>query len=211
MALTRVQRAHYIMEAHELAGTLLARLAELESGSTNWQNAVDAADKELDQGTPDVDSLATTLRSQVAIQTSFFDLLEAFLAAWARLSLLCFPNKGASTTAEFRLARGEALRLALAVPTDSPLADRDLRNAWMHFDERLDEATVSGSIGDRHRFVRSAEIGPHLDTTLRLLELDTLVVHYRTQTETAGVFDLRNVRSELERLYADSADPMKFD
>ena len=35
--------------------------------------------------------------------------------------------------------RGEKLRAAFEVDENSPLYNRDLRNAWEHFDERLDE------------------------------------------------------------------------
>lgn len=43
--------------------------------------------------------------------------------------------------------RGARLREALAVADDSPLADRDLRNALEHFDERLDLYITDNQVG----------------------------------------------------------------
>lgn len=166
LALTPLQRAPYMMEVHELAGTLLRRLTELEAVSEIWKQMDDSVDEQLAQPqTLAVDSLVVVTRAKVAEQTKFFDLLEAFLAAWARLSLLLFPNKGDTATLTQRNERAEALQQVLDVPATSPLADRELRNAWMHFDERLDEAIVLKTYENRHRFVRSALASRYIGTT----------------------------------------------
>ncbi|AKJ94575.1 hypothetical protein TVD_03955 [Thioalkalivibrio versutus] len=49
------------------------------------------------------------------------------------------PRREPSELKELRKRRGEALRSAFDLSDDSPLANRDLRNAWEHFDERLDQ------------------------------------------------------------------------
>lgn len=61
--------------------------------------------------------------------------LEAVLAAFARVSLFLFPEKSAKPRTR---DRGEALRTRLGITEAHPLARRDLRNHWMHLDERLD-------------------------------------------------------------------------
>jgi hypothetical protein len=44
---------------------------------------------------------------------------------------------------EMRRMRGEKLRDIFKVTDDSPLCNRDLRNAWEHFDEKLDTYLIS--------------------------------------------------------------------
>lgn len=48
---------------------------------------------------------------------------------------------------EMRKKRGETLRIFFAVMDDSPLHNRDLRNAWEHFDEKLDTYLISNLAG----------------------------------------------------------------
>lgn len=60
----------------------------------------------------------------------------------AALSRFFWPAAGGKREpASFRTMRelrGQRLRTAFGVEDDSPLANRSLRNAWEHFDERLD-------------------------------------------------------------------------
>lgn len=48
---------------------------------------------------------------------------------------------------ELKLARGKKLREIYGVTNDSPLANRELRNAWEHFDEKLDTYVLSNDAG----------------------------------------------------------------
>jgi hypothetical protein len=48
---------------------------------------------------------------------------------------------------ELKLARGKKLRDMYKVNEDSPLANRELRNAWEHFDEKLDSYVLSNDAG----------------------------------------------------------------
>jgi hypothetical protein len=101
-----------------------------------------------------------------------------------------------------------ALQAILKVDDQHPLADRELRNSWMHFDERLDAAIVGKTYGDRHRFVQSSKASEFVGKTLRLMEIDTLMVRYRKQDGTQGSADLRATRGELERLWHASENPL---
>jgi hypothetical protein len=209
MTLTPLQRAPYVREVHDLASTLLQRLTELEVVSAAWKQQDRSADQQLDDESQlDVDQFAVTLRAIGDGQTSFFILLESFLAAWARLSLLFFPIMGEASTEKHRSERAEALCKVLGIGGTSTLADRELRNAWMHFDERLDSAIVQNTFGDRHRFVRSNQAGPLIEKTLRLMEVDTLLVRYKKKDGTSGAFDVRSTRNELERLFEASSNPL---
>jgi len=48
---------------------------------------------------------------------------------------------------EMRRKRGEKLRGIFGITDDSPLCNRDLRNAWEHFDEKLDTYLISSDAG----------------------------------------------------------------
>jgi hypothetical protein len=133
--------------------------------------------------------------------------MEAFLAAWARLSLLFLPTQTAGKEGE---NRGDVLQLILDVDVStSPLADRVLRNAWMHFDERLDQAVRAGTWGSRHRFVRSSEGQKAATLAVRVIEMDTLRVHYRDEKGNFHSTDLRALRSHLLSIEANRSSALQ--
>jgi hypothetical protein len=205
MPLSWKERAHYVLEIQELAGSLLRRLGEIEGVSRRWAQHVDCAEAQLaNEATIDVQEFQRTMRAQVVVQTEFFDLVEAFFAGWARLSLLLFPAvKGPGAT--FRTDRGQTLRQALSIADDSVFSDREFRDAWMHFDERLDAAVQKGTLGNRQCFVQSAQAKARIPTTLRLMEVDTSVVWYRSRDGESKSHDLKSTRTALEQLHARAA------
>ena len=71
----------------------------------------------------------------------FWFSAEALLIAVANLSKLFWPSRKSSSSTE----RGRELREMLDVPDDSPLQNRDLRNHFEHFDERLDTLFKDGN------------------------------------------------------------------
>jgi hypothetical protein len=195
MDLTWRQLAPFLMEVREVAGTLLFHLESLEIASRNWTRAKAAAEAVPPDG--DQEQLAKALTLQRDEQTRLFDFLEAFLASWARLSLLLFPLAGNDEMSEFRKARGQGLRKMMGVGNESVFADRELRDSWMHFDERLDRAVLTGKFGNRHSFVRSDRVRDYIDNTLRLVEVDRLVVHFRNREGEARMIDVLAARDEL--------------
>jgi len=58
-----------------------------------------------------------------------------------------WPTKGKGAAARKTQARGALLRRQCEIKDDSPLADRRLRNAIEHFDERLDAYLANGIVG----------------------------------------------------------------
>ena len=118
------------------------------------------------------------------------------------MSLLLFPDGGNDAHAGYRSERGEALREALKIGTDTPLADRNLRNAWMHFDERLDGAILNGTFGDRHRFMLSNQASSYIGKSVILMELDTLIVHYRGRDGEHCTADLKTLTVAIDDLQA---------
>ena len=69
----------------------------------------------------------------------------------AALSRFFWPSeikkKKAERINELIKLRGEKLRTAFHITEESPLSNRNLRNAWEHFDERLDEYLLENDVG----------------------------------------------------------------
>lgn len=76
--------------------------------------------------------------------------LQGLLIAAGNVSKLLWPSR------ERIPCRGELLRQILGVPDDSPLASRDFRDHFEHFDERLEDWILTST---RHGLV-DANIGP---------------------------------------------------
>ena len=139
--LDQVSLSAYSKEAFELIDSLLWRLDELERASGRWKSATKRADRVTrDHRKPIGAAFYRAGRASIDAQGRAFSSIEAFLAAWARLSLLFFPTTDKSTRGKQRANRGEVLRKVWLVhPKTSPLSDRNLRNAWMHFREKWRE------------------------------------------------------------------------
>jgi hypothetical protein len=202
MALSWRQRAHYIREIQELVAALIKRLDDIDATAAVWVEHDASADRQLaDETNLDEDEWDATMAAVDASQAGFFGALEGCLSAWARLSLLFFPNEGGDAMAKaFKKARGAALRDQLMVADDHPLGNRDLRNSWMHFDERMDQLISEGRFGDRQRFVSSRQVADFLGKVPRLMAVDTRTVYsLRKDGATCSVSlpDLRSVLNDL--------------
>ena len=165
------------MELSDTLDSALRTFGRLKEAGARVQRAQDAnraAPKPLDPDLP---------RAQVEAQGDLFDTLEAFLAAFARVSLLLHPIGSGSYTK----LRGTTLRHCLGVEDDSPLENRALRDSWTHHDERMDAAVEAGQGALGQQFSRSTE-SPRdlLDSTLRVIEIDTLVVHFWKRDKKKG-------------------------
>lgn len=189
-------------EVHDLIDSLLSRLDELEGLSGAWMAAHRRADRAQHISTSQARvTFQNALLKQRRVQTKTFDAIEAFLAAWARLSLLFFPDAKAPGAKD----RARVLRAVyLMSGGTSPLADRKLRNVWMHFDERLDLAIEQRTLGNRHQFTTSAKGARAAVRSLRVVEMDSLVVWYRDRRGVPSNTDVRNLRGYLEALYSQS-------
>lgn len=199
MPLTRQQWWPYVLEVQELSVALLACLDRLEAISQDWQQTTASANTQLaDEQNLDLQVFDRTMSSQVAQQTEYFALVESFLAGWARLSLLFYPIR--AEAGSFTSDRATGLRNRFGIAPGGPLEDRDLRNSWMHFDERLDDAVAARGWNSRQRFVRSSDAPQFVNEAVRVLEMDTLRVHYRGRDGVALFTDLRELRAPLAHL-----------
>lgn len=197
--LTGLQVAVYLQEIHETAAAARWTLNELELSATRRTEATARAERELVAADPDGARMAEAWVAQNMEHQHLFHGLEAFLAAWSRVSLLVFPT---GRSGSFAQRRGALLREVLELtPVDAAaLGDRELRDAWMHFDERLDAAMHGETLlPERHRFTVSSARPPS-DRSLRVIEIDTLCVHYPTRDRSRRTTELRPLAGVLDRL-----------
>lgn len=201
----RVAASMYLSEAYELMGALLYRLQQLEGAAKRWCEASDRADAQV-HATDDewnVDQFNEALRRSGAEQSTIFEEVEAFLAAWARLSLLFWPAPDRkSPRREFTMARGVGLRRLVEIDDEHALNDRSLRNAWMHADERFDHALLEGRLGNRQQFVRAREVEARVERCPRVIDVENLTVHFRAADGSRGSHQLRPLKAALEALVA---------
>jgi hypothetical protein len=130
-----------------------------------------------------------------------FDEVEAFLAAWARLSLLFWPAPMRSAAnRDYTIERGRRLVHFLRLDDNHPLTNRDLRNAWMHTDERFDDAWLDRRLGNRQQFVRSSGVDRALMHAVRIVDVESLTIHFRNAEGTIGQHPLRPLKGVLEDL-----------
>ncbi len=72
------------------------------------------------------------------VDDGVFMALQTLLSSAAMLSKLFWPGRGGLAS------RGPHLRDLLGISDDSPLRNRDLRNDFEHYDERIDVYAASG-------------------------------------------------------------------
>jgi len=195
--LTVVDLSMFNSEIYQLIDSLLYRLEELDKLSGSWKAANRRAERTANIATEETrDTFQRALHKQARTQGRAFDAIEAFLASWARLSLFFFPVSRARTSRE----RGEVLRKVWLVNARSPLADRGLRNAWMHFDERMDQAIHAKTLGNRQQFTTAKSGARAAVVSVRVVEMDTLVVRYRDERGASQGTNLRELRPYLTAL-----------
>ncbi len=71
-----------------------------------------------------------------------------------------FSPKNKPQLLKLKQKRGEYLRNKFGLDDNSPLYNRDLRNAWEHFDERLDVYLIEKVSG---MFFPMSQVGSHLE------------------------------------------------
>lgn len=185
----------------ELRDTLDAALYHFERFATCAADALTAQDatvivfKAAAKGA-DADKHGA-LREQRNAQTLVFDYLDAFLGAFTRVSLLIFPI---AMTA-FAKERATTMQTCLQLDESSLLADRELRGSWTHHDERLDFAVQNKLGATGQTFTRSTDKPAEKQRTfLRVIELDTLVIRFRTRKGEFRATELKLLHKALVEL-----------
>lgn len=117
-------------------------------------------------------------------QERILNHVQNIILQGAALSRYFWPVRKAHET------RGAALRKALSVSDNSPLENRNLRNALEHFDERIDKYLAKGIVG----YVFPRYVGPSL-------EKDGVPAHiFRAYYLDTGTFEVLGESFEIEGL-----------
>lgn len=188
--LDRKQSIPYELELRDTIDSCLYRLDQLEAAAAECVRlARDMA--------PPATAKPETFAEKARTQTRLFDNLDLFLAAYARVSLLIFPTGGGPFTKD----RGATMQHCLKLEKTSVLNDRALRDAWMHHDERLDTNVAGHTHSGGQLFKLATEVtDANRRGFLRIIEIDTLKVHYHDRDGVSKVADLKAIRGALEAL-----------
>lgn len=180
--LTESALQQYLSEIELLADSFGSRVTDIEEACRRWSDHESCTASQLaaQQHTFSAAVLDRGLHGKGCEQSQVFHALDGLLACWARLSLLLFPvQKEITDAARWRGLRGRTLRELLAVPFDSLLSNRDVRDAWMHFDERLDQAVQQGRLGNRQTMCSSVSAAAAMDYSVRVIDMERLTLYYR--------------------------------
>ncbi len=176
---TYLQMVPYLRELDESVDAALYQLSLLEARAQEWIALDESLAREVGSREFNREAWQNDLQESATKQSHIFDAIEAFLAVWMRISQLIFPTVKSAEVGSFKDQRAKVLQDALALEFSDRIANRDLRDAWMHVDERLDEAVQAGVIGNRQRFMRGPVQPRDIETSLRLINVDSLDVHFR--------------------------------
>lgn len=182
-ALDVVSASMYLSEVRDLVAGIQDAISVLRRAGVEWVEQERIASTEVKARPDDFnkDRFDAALRTSVGSQTDAFMFLEVLLARWARLSLLFHPIPTGGKHPEWRVARGLALRHLTALPESSLLANRDMRDSWMHYDERMDQAVIEGWLGNRQQFVLSAGVARAIAHSVRVIDMESGTIHFRTR------------------------------
>ncbi|MDO6721618.1 hypothetical protein Q4575_19645 [Psychrosphaera sp. 1_MG-2023] len=108
-------------------------------------------------------------------------------------------KKIAKEQMDMRQSRGELLRNQYGVTDDSPISDRDIRNAWEHFDEKLDIYVLSHDAG---YFFPSPILGDHSLADEAIGKIFKLIDPTNECLVLLGnKYFFRPIRDEVERIF----------
>lgn len=179
----RVTALMYLSEVRDLVWGIRDALRALDIARQGWmENHRVASEEAISQPARfNRDRFNAALNASRDAQADAFLMVEALMSRWARLSLLVFPIVPKAAVGSWRDTRGQILRRLLVIPRDFLLSDREARDAWMHFDERMDQAAMAGRLGNRQQFVASSGVASALNICPRVIDMEAGVVHYRAR------------------------------
>jgi hypothetical protein len=194
--LTGEQARHYLFEVVRESEIVEESYRRFEAAAEEWIKAQYAPERTV-----------PVVWKGTKAEKDMLVAIEGVLSGFARVSLFFFP---AAKPGSFADTRGEQLRSMLAIDGSSPLANRTLRNHWMHFDERLDAHVQQkgqvpiGYFLQMPHTIRTETVG----RTLRLIDPGAGNVHVLGEPfslrELADIVDY--VGSQASLLLLDSSD-----
>jgi hypothetical protein len=189
------------MELREVGESCRFHLAQLTRAAERWSRArATAAGEASEQRHFDHNRFTEVLHRQGEQQTLAFDALESALATWARASMIIYPVETGGEPSAFRRNRGAHIRALLRLGSANIIGDRELRDSWVHFDERLDQVVQQGRWGNRHQFTTQAEIEAGKAKGIRLFALDTLTIYYLRRTGQRSSQTIASMQASLDEI-----------
>lgn len=205
----QVAAAMYMSEVHDLTDACLFQLQQLERASVRWAELSEVAAHRRASaraGLRDRDAhevFRSAMMEKGRVQSEIFDGVEAFLAAWARLSLIFKPGERRSSPfREFTVMRGHTLRGLYGLEATHPLLVRSARDNWMHSDERLDQAWIEARLGNRQSFVNTGRVKAALRQSIRVIDVEALTVYTRDEIGEVSALSLRDLGGVLKDVEA---------
>ena len=178
-----VAASMYLSEVRDLVSGIREALLELRRAGTEWVEQQSVASAEVKARPEDFnrERFNAALRASSGSQTDAFLFIEVLLARWARLSLLLHPIPTGGLNPSWRVDRGRLLRSLVNLPDKSLLANRDVRDSWMHYDERMDQSVQEGWLGNRQQFVATAEVAGAIRHAVRVIDMESGTIYFRTR------------------------------
>ena len=205
----QVAATMYMSEVHDLTDACLFQLQQLERASVRWaelgevvaRRRVRADARVRDREAREV--IHSAMMAKARVQSEIFDGVEAFLAAWARLSLIFKPgDRRSSPYRDFTVMRGNTLRRLYGLEGRHPLLVRSARDNWMHSDERLDQAWMEARLGNRQSFVKSGRVKAALCQSVRVIDVEALTIYTRDEFGEICALSLRVLGGALKDIEA---------
>lgn len=191
------------MEVETRAVWLDALHAELHTVQLRWDDFMEASDQWLRthrsiQAAGPTGGLLQFLGPHFESRASMWMAISGLLSAWARASLILFPTRGSRE-------RGRVLRELIGVSDDDEFRHRALRDDWVHFDERLDDALAERADGPAWSFV--ANLDPSSNAELQIVvELGELHFRHGRSTNTSLESLVTSAVGVKEKVLKASAD-----
>lgn len=198
-SLDRVGASMYLSEVRDLVVGLSGTIVRLRDAGHEWVRlrAISSEEANAPAAQFDTERFNDALLESGNIQGDAFELVETLLSRWARLSLLLHPTPGRDENSDWRVERGRLLRLLVDLPSDTLLSKRDVRDSWMHFDERLDLAYRGGWLGNRQQFTDIRGVDAATRVSVRVVDMESGAIHYRTRDGTIASVTLADMEKAL--------------
>lgn len=174
----------FLLELANLVSLMMEHSERVKQAGLEWHGHEAAAKRrvELANGSHEgevPEGIVNSTSQMVQCQGQVWVGVDGFLSAWARASLILFPAPAHFRSDEEKVrahARGAYLREVLEIEEDHPIQFRHLRDAWTHFDERLDAALHDHGRVRLQHFHRADEAVPSTAPVMRDLDLTNLIV-----------------------------------
>lgn len=163
-----IQLGIYLKELRHVTGVAASHLLAAHEAGRAWRRMSDLEQAREADGEPE--RMAPSVKRRILEEKLYYSA-EAMLAAYARASLLLFPGAAlarrtrvdrhaAADRRDKRVLRGADLRKLLEIDEHHAISRRELRDSWMHADERIDELIANHTIVELQGYFRDGVLGP---------------------------------------------------